>query len=393
MASTNLTFDVAIWFAPADTSLARTCARHLARHQLRVTLIPCNSPSNGPHAIDPKFEPLARANATVIGRRGVSAWLEAQPAPAPCFDPDLLTLVGPGLAAGEGRRLQKYLPGRVWDLRAAWEDEIVWSAVSRSLLEVGYAHETQVEARSSLMPSNLQHMTVCSYDAIAKQFSEYWSDHPPQYELEQFLQRLAPGSRVLDAGCGPGHHAKILADAGHDVVAVDLSDGMLAQARQRVRSVRLLKMDIRKLRLGSGAFDAIWCAAAVHHVPREQLLAVLKGFRRVLKQGGLLGLNFQVGRRSEIVERQLDRRFFEYYSHAGEIAGLLSVADFLVEGQLYGRSRCNTHGLDMMLKWSTLYARSGLRSDLFDPFVSGQDRSTQIDLSLAPRNEVNVFDP
>lgn len=392
MASTNMTFDVAIWFVPADASLARTCARHLARHQLRVTLIPYNSFSSGLHAIDPKFEPLARANAAVIGRLGMSAWIEAQPAPALCLDPDLLTLVAPGLAAGDGRCLQKYLPGRVWDLRAAWEDDIVWSAIGRSLLEVGYARETQVEARSSLMPSNLQQMTVCSYDAIAEQFSEYWFDHPPQYELEQFLQRLAPNSSVLDAGCGPGHHAKMLADAGHDVVAIDLSDGMLAQARQRVRSIRLWKMDMQTLRFGSGAFDAVWCSAAVHHVPREQLLHVLKGFRRVLKQGGLLGLNFQVGRRSEIVELQLDHRFFEYYSHAGEIAGLLSVADFLVEGHLYGKSRRNTHGLDMMLEWSTLYARSGLRPNLLDPLVSGQDRSTQINLSLAPRQEVHVFD-
>jgi ubiquinone/menaquinone biosynthesis C-methylase UbiE len=357
MASTNMTFDVAIWFVHADASLASACARQLVRNQLRVTLIPCHPFGDGQHATDSVLEPSARANAAVVGGGGVSAWLEAPPVKSLCIDPDLLTLLAPGLDAGDGNRLRKCLPGRVWDLRVAWEDDIVWSAVGRYLLEVGRAHETQVEPRSSLSPSNLQRMTACSYDAIAQQFSEYWFDHPPDRELEQFLQWLGPGSTVLDAGCGPAHHAKILADAGHDVVAIDLSDGMLAQARQRVRSIRLLRMDMQALRFGAAAFDAIWCSAAVHHVPREQLLPVLRGFRRALKPGGLLGLNFQVGRRSEIVERQLDRRFFEYHT-GGDIASILSTADFCIEGELYGESRRNTHDLDMMLVWSTLYARS-----------------------------------
>jgi len=302
--------------------------------------------------------------------------METLPACALWLDPDLLTLLGPGLAAGTGRLLHQYLPGRVWDLRAAWVDDIAWNAVGRALLEAGYAREIHVEARSSLAPATLQRMTVCSYNAIAEQFSDYWFGHPPQRELDQFLRRLAPNSSVLDVGCGPGHHAKVLADAGHDVVAIDLSDGMLAQARQRVRSIRLVKMDMRALRFGSGAFDAIWCSAAAHHVPREQLLPVLSGFRRVLKPGGLLGLNLQVGRRSEIVERQLDRRFFEYYSHGEEIAAVLNAAGFFVEGELYGKSGCNTYGLDMILHWSTLYARRGLRLNLGNPVVSGQDRST-----------------
>jgi SAM-dependent methyltransferase len=368
MASTNMTFDVAIWFVPPDARLARSCARRLARNQLRVTLIPC-SPSG-----DNQDGPLARANVAIAGGKGLSAWMEALPACAAWLDPDVLTLLGPGLTAGTARHLEKYLPGRVWDLRAGWEDDMAWNAVGRSLLEAGYARETRVETRSSLTPAKLQRMTICSYDAIAEQFSDYWFDHPPQRELDRFLRRLTPNSRVLDAGCGPGHHAKVLAEAGHDVVAIDLSDGMLAQARRRVRSIRLLKMDIQELRFCTGAFDAVWCSAAAHHVPREQLPPVLRGFRRVLKPGGLLGLNLQVGRRSEIVERQSDHRFFEYYGHGAEIAVLLDAAGFVVEGELYGKSGCNTYGLDMTLNWSTLYARSGLRLDLGNPVVPGQDR-------------------
>jgi len=359
VASTNMTFDVAIWFAPADAHLASSCAWHLVRHQLRVTLIPCNPVSDHRHATGPKSTSSARMNVAVIGHRGASVWIETLPTSALWVDADdLLMLFGPGLDAGTGRHLQKYIPGRVWDLRFAWEDDLIWNAVGGYLSEVGCAREAQVEARSSLIPAKLQRMTICSYDAIAEQFSDYWFDHPPQCEIEQFLQRLAPNSSVLDVGCGPGHHAKVLANAGHDVVGIDLSDGMLTQARQRVPSIGFLKMDMKQLQFSSDAFDAVWCSAAVHHIPREQILHVLRGFRRVLKPGGLLGLNLQVGRRSEVVERQLDRRFFEYYNNGREIADFLGLVGFMVEWQLCGKSRRNTYDLDIILEWSTLYARS-----------------------------------
>jgi len=117
-------------------------------------------------------------------------------------------------------------------------------------------------------------------------------------------------------------------------------------------------MDMKQLQFSSDAFDAVWCSAAVHHIPREQILHVLRGFRRVLKPGGLLGLNLQVGRRSEVVERQLDRRFFEYYNNGREIADFLGLVGFMVEWQLCGKSRRNTYDLDIILEWSTLYARS-----------------------------------
>ena len=375
MANTNMTFDVAILFVPADVRLARFCARHLTRNQLRVTLIPCDPLDENQYAIGREPTLAARATAAIVGRQGAASWMGMLPGSVPWLDSGITTLLGPGLAAGTVRHFRKYLPGRAWDLRAVWEDDVSWNAVGRSLFEIGYVHETRVEACSPLAPVHLKRMTISSYDAIAEQFSDYWFDHPPQHELDQFLRRLTPNSSVLDAGCGPGHHAQILARAGHNVVAIDLSGGMLTQARRRVRSIRLLWMDMQELKFNPGTFDAIWCSAAAHHAPREELLPMLEGFRRVLKSGGLLGLNLQVRRRSEIVERKLDHRFFEYHRHGGEIADLLHAAGFVVEADLAGKSRRNTHSLDMVLNWSTLYARSGLGPNLLSPAVPRQDRS------------------
>lgn len=52
---------------------------------------------------------------------------------------------------------------------------------------------------------------------------------------EWLLERLPPGSRVLDAGCGMGTPTtRRLIDAGHEVIGVDISDEMLHPARRAV---------------------------------------------------------------------------------------------------------------------------------------------------------------
>lgn len=75
---------------------------------------------------------------------------------------------------------------------------------------------------------------------------EFFDAHAPHYHLNPFAQnteaevaflvdllQLRPGDRVLDMGCGTGRHAIALAQIGALVTGVDVSEGMLDQARQR----------------------------------------------------------------------------------------------------------------------------------------------------------------
>jgi SAM-dependent methyltransferase len=53
------------------------------------------------------------------------------------------------------------------------------------------------------------------------------------------LQRwCAPGGRVVEIGCGSGGLTKKLADAGYDVLGVDLSAAMIRLARRKVPTVK-----------------------------------------------------------------------------------------------------------------------------------------------------------
>jgi SAM-dependent methyltransferase len=382
MASTHKTFDVAIWCAPADLPSARDCARHLRRLNLRVAVRHNGAAVTRRNVTPQSDRSPARVDLALVGGRSAPAWLDGPPL-LDLPSPDVVCLAG-DVTPADARQIARAVRTRTLDMRLA--DRHRWRTLGAHLVDAGRGAETAIDPRFGLAPAQLQHATIESYDHIAAQFADRWFDHPPERELDLFLQQLRPRSRVLDAGCGPGHHARLISLAWHDVVAVDLSDGMLRQARRRVPSIRSMKMNLAALTFAAGTFDAIWCAAAILHIPREHLAAVLRGFRRVLAPGGLLGLNFQVGRDSELVQRGRDHRFFEYYADAAPIAACVERAGFTIDAEVYGETTRNTHDLDLTLKWSTLYARAGLYLSAGisrtprSPFRIARQRSSSVSL-------------
>jgi SAM-dependent methyltransferase len=78
---------------------------------------------------------------------------------------------------------------------------------------------------------------------------------------------LARGSRVLDAGCGPGRVGGYLHEVGHDVVGVDVDPVLIAAAEEDHPGPRWLVGDLAELDLASHGiaepFDAIVCAGNV----------------------------------------------------------------------------------------------------------------------------------
>lgn len=67
---------------------------------------------------------------------------------------------------------------------------------------------------------------------------------------------LAPGARVLDVGCGPGRHAYALAEAGMEVLGVDISQSFVDLARDGAPpGATFERLDARRLPF-DGQFDA-----------------------------------------------------------------------------------------------------------------------------------------
>jgi ubiquinone/menaquinone biosynthesis C-methylase UbiE len=117
-----------------------------------------------------------------------------------------------------------------------------------------------------------------------QRFLQRWAYRPAQDEMIELLK--ADGSRrVADIACGTGILADRIQRELHpeEVYGVDVSDGMLAQAKQRSSKVRWLKGPAEQLPFDDCALDAVVTTSAFHFFDQP---AALREFHRVLAPGG-----------------------------------------------------------------------------------------------------------
>src|SRR3712207_4121528 len=124
---------------------------------------------------------------------------------------------------------------------------------------------------------------------------------------------LPRGSRVLDAGCGPGRVGAHLHDAGHQVVGVDADPVLIAAAEEDHPGPRWLVGDLAELDLPAqglpGLFDAIVCAGnVVTFLAPSTRTAVLRRLRAHVAPGGRAAIGFGAGRGYEFAEFLADAR-------------------------------------------------------------------------------------
>jgi SAM-dependent methyltransferase len=95
--------------------------------------------------------------------------------------------------------------------------------------------------------------------------------------------RVRQGLRTLDLGCGPGAFADLF--EGDDYVGVDLNARYIDHAR-KTRHGAFVVGDARKVELPDARFDQILIFGLLHHLPDEDVRAVLAECRRLLVPGG-----------------------------------------------------------------------------------------------------------
>lgn len=116
-------------------------------------------------------------------------------------------------------------------------------------------------------------------------------------------------ARVAEVGCGPGRITAHLASLGLEARGIDLSPGMVAEARRRHPGIGFEVGSMTELEAPERSLHGLVAWYSVIHVPPSRHRAVYAGFHRALVPGGLLLLAFQCG--------QERRRFEEAYGHGG----------------------------------------------------------------------------
>lgn len=105
--------------------------------------------------------------------------------------------------------------------------------------------------------------------------------------LKKFLGRISPHSILLSAACGAGRYDGMLLEAGHSVVGIDQSAGMLAQAKKHFPEVRYEKISLQEMDFQE-EFDGAICMDAMEHICPEDWPGIMKAFQKALKPGGVL---------------------------------------------------------------------------------------------------------
>jgi ubiquinone/menaquinone biosynthesis C-methylase UbiE len=126
------------------------------------------------------------------------------------------------------------------------------------------------------------------YDEIADRYLAARTTGGDLALLPELVQRLSAGDAVLDAGCGAGVPVMTrLADAGLEVVGIDLSSEQVRLARSHIPGAHVAQADLVALPFGDRSFDGLVSYYAVIHVPRSEHGVVFDEFRRVLVPGGV----------------------------------------------------------------------------------------------------------
>jgi SAM-dependent methyltransferase len=139
-----------------------------------------------------------------------------------------------------------------------------------------------------------------SYDRLAEEYTRRISDelrHKPldRELLDRFAKQTKGRGEVCDLGCGPGHVARYLRDAGVPVFGFDLSPGMLEQARKLNPDIPFREGNMMSLDLADDTLAGVAAFYAIVNIPRQSLPMVFREIQRVLRPSGLLLLAFHLG--------------------------------------------------------------------------------------------------
>jgi trans-aconitate 2-methyltransferase len=186
------------------------------------------------------------------------------------------------------------------------------------------------------------------------------------------LELLAPqpGERILDAGCGTGQLTAEIARRGAQVVGLDKSPDMLAEARRNFPDLRFVLGDAASFAFSEApfdqGFDAVFSNAALHWVKNAEgavasvARALRPGGRFIAEFGGKGNIESVMAVLRRVLGPDVDQKSPWYYPTIGEYAPLLETHGLEVhQASLFDRPT-PLEGENGMEQWLRMFCQNFL---------------------------------
>lgn len=133
------------------------------------------------------------------------------------------------------------------------------------------------------------------FDGLAPQWDQHARHDPRKLEAIVTLAGIREGSRVLDIACGTGVLEPVLLRfAPREILAMDLSTAMIAEARRKLTDPRVRFFACDLYELDETGFDTALVYSAYPHFPDKARFAAQAA--RMLRPGGRLFIAHSQGR-------------------------------------------------------------------------------------------------
>lgn len=179
--------------------------------------------------------------------------------------------------------------------------------------------------------SKITLVTRASYDTVAASYAEFIPDAHDGRPLDAAIMRAfaeLAEDPVADLGCGTGRITQHLHELGVDAFGVDLSEGMLEQARSLYPHLGFTQGDITKLEMEDDSLGGAVVWYSTVHMPAQAV--PWNEFHRVLRPGGYLLHAFKAGNQKRHLTHAYghDVDLYVYWHDVDETAGNAIEAGF-----------------------------------------------------------------
>ena len=143
------------------------------------------------------------------------------------------------------------------------------------------------------------------------QFNVFTNSIRLEIFIKSIQKRFPAGSRILEIGFGSGATAKILADMGYRVTAIDIDSQVVQRFEATLgywkERLEVVQMDMFDLKFKEGEFDLAFHQGVLEHFPDQDIVRALQQQARVAKN-----VIFDVPNNRDRIQHYGDERFLTF---------------------------------------------------------------------------------